>query len=98
MQPQTDEQRGRRACALTARGATSKAMKGLMDAGSSRMSEDVDCSLDSTELVLAAVHTPRLWNPVKQLEQLGEEAGARQLAVLCENEGAEKQEWRRSHM
>ena len=30
MQPQTDEQRGKRACALTARGSISKAMKGLV--------------------------------------------------------------------
>ena len=30
MQPQTDEQRGKRACALTARGPISKAMKGLV--------------------------------------------------------------------
>ena len=29
-QPQTDEQRGKRACALTARGSVSKAMKGLV--------------------------------------------------------------------
>ena len=29
-QPQTDEQRGKRACALTARGSISKAMKGLV--------------------------------------------------------------------
>ena len=29
-QPQTDEQRGKRACALTAPGSTSKAMKGLV--------------------------------------------------------------------
>ena len=30
MQPQTDEERGRRACAMTARGSISKAMQGLM--------------------------------------------------------------------
>ena len=30
MEPQTDEQRGKRACALTARGPISKAMKGLV--------------------------------------------------------------------
>ena len=30
MQPQTDEQRGKRACALTARGSISKAMQGLV--------------------------------------------------------------------
>ena len=30
LQPQTDEQRGKRACALTARGSTSKAVKGLV--------------------------------------------------------------------
>ena len=30
MQPQTEEQRGKRACALTARGSIRKAMKGLV--------------------------------------------------------------------
>ena len=30
LQPQTDEQRGKRVCALTARGSISKVMKGLV--------------------------------------------------------------------
>ena len=39
MQPQTKEQRGERACALTARGSISKAMKGLVGGAASGSAE-----------------------------------------------------------
>ena len=55
MQPQTDEQRGRRACALTARGSISKAVKGPVGGaaqGSADCRKILDLSLDSVELVL----------------------------------------------
>ena len=50
-QPQTDEQRGRRACAQTARGSISKAMKGLVSgAAQGRLSQELDHSPHPTEL------------------------------------------------
>ena len=52
-QPQTDEQRGKRACALTATGSISKAVKGLVGGAGQRfhrLSKKLDCSPDSTDL------------------------------------------------
>ena len=46
-QPQTDEQRGKRACALTARGSISKAMKGLVGAAQG----SADCRNWTTALI-----------------------------------------------
>ena len=48
-QPQTDEQRGKRACALTAWGSISKAMKGLVG-GVAQGSED--CRRNSTTTLI----------------------------------------------
>ena len=55
MQPQTGEHRGKRACALTARGSISKATKGLVGGaaqGSGRLSKELDHSPDPAELGL----------------------------------------------
>ena len=41
MKPQTEEQRGKRACSLTARGSISKAMKGSVDTISDRSGGDI---------------------------------------------------------
>ena len=53
MQPQTDEQRGKRVCALTARGSIRKAMKGLVGGaahGLSRLPQEMGHSPHPTEL------------------------------------------------
>ena len=53
VQPQTDEQRGKRACALTARGSISKAVKrprGRSGARLGRLSKEPDHSLHPAEL------------------------------------------------
>ena len=53
MQSQTDEQRGKRACALTARGSISKAMKGLVGGaaqGTADCRKNWTSVPDSTEL------------------------------------------------
>ena len=53
MQPQTEEQRGERACALTAKGSISRAMKGLVSgwssSGARQKVEALDCSPDSSK-------------------------------------------------
>ena len=41
-QPQTEEQRGKRACAFTARGSISKAMKGLVGGGHHRAQQNAE--------------------------------------------------------
>ena len=51
--PQTDEQRGKRACALTARGSISKAVKGLVG-GAAQGS--ADCQKNWTTALI-----PRIW-------------------------------------
>ena len=55
VQPQTDEQRGKRACALTAQRSISKALKGLVG-GLCWLSQKLDCSPHPTERVYWAFH------------------------------------------
>ena len=68
MQPQTDEQRGKRACALS----ISRAMKGFVgrsSTGHGTLSDTLDYSPDSTKL--RQQNSP----PVPNVLRRGEEAG-----------------------
>ena len=68
-QPQTDEQRGKRACALIARGSISKAMKGLVGVAA-------QCSADcprnwTTDLIPRRELIPPEWSVLRRSESPG---------------------------
>ena len=72
-QPQTDEQRGKRACALTARGFISKAMKGLVG-GAAQGS--ADCRRNWTAALIHGARALELIPPVRSAPRLRELPGA----------------------
>ena len=90
VQPQTEEHRGKRACALTARGSISKAVTGLVGGAAAGSAE---CRQDWTTAMIprsSGQGTHPSGAERAQLKQLGVEADTRQLAA--------KQELLRSHM
>ena len=96
-QSPTEEQRGKKACAFTARGSISKATKGLEGGaaeGSVECRKQRTTSPDFSELW---PWFPRTWSKLKQHVQLGVKAGTSQLVVQLENKGVARQESRRSH-
>ena len=80
-QPQTDEQRGKRACALTTRGSVSKAMKSLVGGSSARLSrlpETPDRLSHSTKRRGRYAHHPRGKKKPSDTTGLGLRAGTKQ--------------------
>ena len=78
MQPQTDDDcAGKRACALTARGSVSKAMKGLI----CRLSKKLDCSPPSTKEARALALIPPLQKVPRRQGLLGVVEGTKRRAM-----------------
>ena len=83
MRAQTEEQRGQRACALTARGSISKALKGLAGRAAGGTAEHRKHW--TTALIpraKAEVHTAQRRSELKQHAQSGVEADTRKPAML----------------
>ena len=91
LRPQTAEQRGKRACALTARGSTSKAMKGLVGGAAAGSAEHR--MHWTTALISGApgeVRTPQAQNGLQQREQPGVEADTREARNALREQGRSK--------
>ena len=83
LRPQTAEQRGKRACALTARGSIRKALKGLVGGAAAGSAEHR--MHWTTALISGApgeVRTPQAQNGLQQREQPGVEADTGKPAML----------------
>ena len=81
MQPQTEEQRGKQACALSARGAISKVMQGTRGGAAASTAEH---RKQWTTALIPRVRTPQKRHGLKQrvCSMHGEEAGTRKPDVL----------------
>ena len=91
LRPQTAEQRGKRACALTARGSIRKALKGLVGGAAAGSAEHR--LLWTTALISGApgeVRTPQAQNGLQQREQPGVEADTREARNALKEQGRSK--------
>ena len=91
LRPQTAEQRGKRACALTARGSISKALKGLVGGAAAGSAEHR--MHWTTALISGApgeVRTPQAQNGLQQREQPGVEADTREARNALKEQGRSK--------
>ena len=81
VQRQTEEQRGKRACARTARGSIGRATTGLVGGAATGSAE---CRKHWTTALVprAKVHIPPTRSKLKRHKQLGAEADTRQPAAL----------------